>query len=147
MLSSIYLWFLPLVPLALLLARSVRSWAHRRRGPRGAWAEVLDGLVLAGAPARPAEAAPSVGDRVAMAYGVPEATTLARAADRSAFAPTGDLVSAPSIPVPGRPEYRIPTRLSRALRRDWRSQFGADLPLLADQLRHERNYLLLLFGG
>ncbi|WZH52667.1 MAG: transglutaminaseTgpA domain-containing protein [Nocardioides alkalitolerans] len=78
------------LPLALLLARSVRSWAHRRRGPRGAWAEVLDGLVLAGAPARPAEPAPSVGDRVAMAYGVPEATTLAHAADRSAFAPTGD---------------------------------------------------------
>ncbi|MBR2267869.1 MULTISPECIES: glycosyltransferase family 4 protein [Sphingobium] len=38
--------------------------------------------------------------------------------DTPAFPPTGDLVSAPSIPVPGRPEYRIPTRLSRALRRD-----------------------------
>ncbi|WHO40744.1 glycosyltransferase family 1 protein [Sphingobium sp. AP49] len=38
--------------------------------------------------------------------------------DTPAFAPTGDLVSTPSIPVPGRPEYRIPTHLSRAARRD-----------------------------
>ncbi|GAA4003249.1 glycosyltransferase family 1 protein [Sphingomonas humi] len=35
-----------------------------------------------------------------------------------AFAPTGDLVSLPSIPAPGRPEYRIPLGLTRAVRKD-----------------------------
>lgn len=38
-----------------------------------------------------------------------------------AFEPTGDLVSAPSFSVPGRREYRIPYRMSGALRRDLRS--------------------------
>jgi phosphatidylinositol alpha 1,6-mannosyltransferase len=35
-----------------------------------------------------------------------------------AFEPTGDLVSVPSMAIPGRPEYRIPTRLSGAVKRD-----------------------------
>ncbi len=35
-----------------------------------------------------------------------------------AFAPTGDLVSVPSVAFPMRPEYRIPLFLSRAVRRD-----------------------------
>ena len=35
-----------------------------------------------------------------------------------AFEPTGDLISAPSFAVPGRKEYRVPYRLSGALRRD-----------------------------
>jgi glycosyltransferase involved in cell wall biosynthesis len=35
-----------------------------------------------------------------------------------AFAPTGDLVSVPSVAFPGRPEYRLPLALSRAVRRD-----------------------------
>ena len=35
-----------------------------------------------------------------------------------AFAPTGDLVSVPSVAIPSRPEYRIPVSLSRAVRRD-----------------------------
>lgn len=35
-----------------------------------------------------------------------------------AFAPTGDLVSVPSVAFPGRPEYRFPLALSRAVRRD-----------------------------
>ncbi|MBB6123222.1 glycosyltransferase family 4 protein [Sphingobium subterraneum] len=35
-----------------------------------------------------------------------------------AFPPTGDLVSAPSWPFPGRAEYRIPLRLSGRLRKD-----------------------------
>lgn len=35
-----------------------------------------------------------------------------------AFAPTGDLVSLPSIPIPGRAEYRIPLGLSPRVRRD-----------------------------
>lgn len=37
-----------------------------------------------------------------------------------AFEPTGDLVSAPSFPVPGRGEYRVPYRMSGRLRRDLR---------------------------
>jgi glycosyltransferase involved in cell wall biosynthesis len=35
-----------------------------------------------------------------------------------AFAPTGDLVSVPSFPIPGRPEYRVPFALTGAVRRD-----------------------------
>ena len=35
-----------------------------------------------------------------------------------AFAPTGNLVSAPSMPIPGRGEYRVPFGLSPRLRRD-----------------------------
>lgn len=38
-----------------------------------------------------------------------------------AFEPTGDLVSAPSWPIPRRPEYRFPLGLTRALRRDLRA--------------------------
>ncbi|MET0250285.1 MAG: glycosyltransferase family 1 protein [Sphingobium sp.] len=38
--------------------------------------------------------------------------------DTPAFAPAGDLVSAPSFPVPGRKEYRVPYRLSQSVRRD-----------------------------
>ncbi len=46
--------------------------------------------------------------------------------DTPAFEPTGDLVSAPSFAVPGRKEYRVPYRLSGALRRDLK-QFGPNL--------------------
>jgi glycosyltransferase involved in cell wall biosynthesis len=35
-----------------------------------------------------------------------------------AFPPTGDLVSVPSFPIPGRPEYRVPFALTAAVRRD-----------------------------
>lgn len=38
--------------------------------------------------------------------------------DEPAFEPTGDLVSLPSIPIPGRPEYRITTGLPAKVRRD-----------------------------
>ena len=57
--------------------------------------------------------------------------------DTPAFAPTGDLVSTPSIPVPGRREYRIPTRLSRSVRRDLKA-FAPNMIHLAspDPLGH-----------
>ncbi|MEJ7926649.1 glycosyltransferase family 1 protein [Sphingobium sp. AN641] len=38
--------------------------------------------------------------------------------DTPAFEPAGDLVSTPSVPVPGRGEYRIPYRMSGRVRRD-----------------------------
>ena len=38
--------------------------------------------------------------------------------EHPAFRPTGDVVSVPSIPFPGRGEYRYPLALSPALRRD-----------------------------
>src|SRR5205085_5481560 len=38
--------------------------------------------------------------------------------DTPAFAPTGDLVSVPSIPIPTRSEYRIPCALTERVRRD-----------------------------
>jgi phosphatidylinositol alpha 1,6-mannosyltransferase len=37
---------------------------------------------------------------------------------KPAFEPAGDLVSLPSVPIPGRPEYRIPVGLPAAIRRD-----------------------------
>jgi phosphatidylinositol alpha 1,6-mannosyltransferase len=38
--------------------------------------------------------------------------------EKPAFEPTGDLVSVPSMAIPGRPEYRIPTRMSGEVKRD-----------------------------
>ena len=38
--------------------------------------------------------------------------------EHPAFPPTGDLVSVPSIAIPGRPEYRLAYRLPRSVRRD-----------------------------
>ena len=38
--------------------------------------------------------------------------------EHPAFAPTGDLVSVPSVPIPGRPEYRLAFRLPASVRRD-----------------------------
>ena len=38
--------------------------------------------------------------------------------DTPAFEPTGDLVSVPSIPIPGRAEYQLPLSLSARIRRD-----------------------------
>lgn len=54
-----------------------------------------------------------------------------------AFPATGDLVSAPSFAVPGRKEYRVPYRLSGALRRDLK-QFAPNLVHVAspDPLCH-----------
>ena len=38
--------------------------------------------------------------------------------ENPAFEATGDLVSVPSMAIPGRPEYRLPLRISREMRRD-----------------------------
>src|SRR5215207_6636598 len=38
--------------------------------------------------------------------------------EHPAFAPTGDLVSVPSVPIPGRSEYRLAYSLSASVRRD-----------------------------
>lgn len=38
--------------------------------------------------------------------------------DTPAFPPTGDLISVPSMPIPGRSEYQLPLGLSRANKRD-----------------------------
>ncbi len=43
-----------------------------------------------------------------------------------AFAPTGDLISVPSVAIPGRPEYRVPLGLSPAVRRDLKA-FAPDI--------------------
>jgi len=43
-----------------------------------------------------------------------------------AFEPAGDLISAPSLPIPGRAEYRVPLRLSGRLRRDLK-RFAPDI--------------------
>src|SRR6476646_16342 len=38
--------------------------------------------------------------------------------EHPAFPPTGDLVSVPSVAIPGRPEYRLPVALPAHVRRD-----------------------------
>jgi phosphatidylinositol alpha 1,6-mannosyltransferase len=38
--------------------------------------------------------------------------------DEPAFAPTGDLISVPSVAIPGRPEYRLPIALTGRVKRD-----------------------------
>ncbi len=38
--------------------------------------------------------------------------------EHPAFPPTGDLVGVPSVPIPGRPEYRLAVRLPDSVRRD-----------------------------
>lgn len=43
-----------------------------------------------------------------------------------AFEPAGDLISAPSLPIPGRAEYRVPLRLSGRLKRDLK-RFAPDI--------------------
>lgn len=57
--------------------------------------------------------------------------------DTPAFEPTGDLVSVPSFPIPGRPEYRFSMGLNRATRRDLKA-FAPDLIHVAspDALGH-----------
>ena len=38
--------------------------------------------------------------------------------EHPAFPPTGDLVSVPSVAIPGRPEYRLPIAVPSSVRRD-----------------------------
>lgn len=38
--------------------------------------------------------------------------------ENPAFEPAGDLISVPSVAIPGRPEYRLPTRMSGEVKRD-----------------------------
>ena len=38
--------------------------------------------------------------------------------ENPAFPPTGDLVSVPSVPIPGRPEYRLPIAIPGRVRLD-----------------------------
>ncbi|CAN5348308.1 glycosyltransferase family 1 protein [soil metagenome] len=68
--------------------------------------------------------------------------------DTPAFPPTGDLVSAPSFPMPGRGEYQVPYRLSRRLRRDFHA-FAPNIvhvsspdPLGHRAVSHARKYNL-----
>ncbi|WP_043642032.1 DUF3488 and transglutaminase-like domain-containing protein [Nocardioides alkalitolerans] len=104
-----------LVLVGLLVARALRSWRHRRRGPRGAWAEVLDGLVLSGRRPSAADSSTRIAEHLAMTYGVPEALRLGSDADRAAFGPDA-----------GAPAPRLGAavrRVRRALRRQvpwWR---------------------------
>lgn len=104
----------------LLAARGVRSWRHRRRGARGAWAEVLDGLVLAGRRPSPADSSTRIAEHVAMTYGVPDALALGGDADRAAFGPDS--------PPPARRPRATVRRVRRALRREvpwWRRWWWA----------------------
>jgi hypothetical protein len=86
------------VLLALLVGRSFRRVRHRRAGPRGAWSEVLDLLLLLGRSPAPWHTAPRIAFDLAVAVpvaGEHPALRLAAYADRAAFAPAGSSVMAP----------------------------------------------------
>jgi transglutaminase-like putative cysteine protease len=76
-----------LPPLGLLALRALRSWRHRRSGARGAWAEVLDGLLLAGRRGTGAESAVQLAERLQREVGTSAGARIAVLAERSAFAP------------------------------------------------------------
>ncbi len=72
--------------LALLVARTVRRARWRRAGPRGAWAHVLDAIVLAGPRPGPGETAPQLVERLDESVRG-DALLLAARAEAAAFAP------------------------------------------------------------
>ncbi|RSM81983.1 transglutaminase domain-containing protein [Kibdelosporangium aridum] len=77
--------------LAVAGARTVRRAGHRRAGPFGAWAEVLDLLILLRRPTQRWQAAPDIAAALAALLPPGEARDgvirLAAAADRAAFSP------------------------------------------------------------
>ena len=81
-----FLLVIPLVPLAFLLSlRGGRRLRLRRAGAPGAWAYVLDSLLLAGRTPRRDRAAPDIARSLATV--APSAVPLAELADRAAFGP------------------------------------------------------------
>lgn len=79
-----------LLPLVVLVAgRRWRSWRHRRQGAPGAWAEILDGLVLAGARGSGGESATQIAARLDAEYAVPAAARVALLAEQQVFGPPG----------------------------------------------------------
>ncbi|MDT0202775.1 transglutaminaseTgpA domain-containing protein [Nocardioides sp. AE5] len=90
LLLAVGLAALVLAPLCVLwLLRAVRRLRHRRRGARGAWAEVLDAFVLAGIPLRTGDSATDVALRAEAVLGTPAAGVIAERAERAAYAPAG----------------------------------------------------------
>lgn len=98
-------WALALVVAAAVLLfvlvlvaglRVLRTRRHRRRGARGAWAELVDLLVLVDRRPDPGRPAPEIAADALALLGEP-AAVVAAAADREAFAPGGG----PATPVWG----------------------------------------------
>ena len=96
--------------LVLWLLRSRRSWRHRRDGALGAWAEVLDALVLGDGRGPGAESAVQLGARLRDEYGAPAGSRLAALAERAAFGPG----PAPALATPLHDDVR---EVRRAVRR------------------------------
>jgi hypothetical protein len=87
--------------------RAGRRSRLRRAGATGAWAYVLDSLLLAGRTPPRTAPAPAVAGELAS----PEATRLAVLADRAAFAPE------PAPPELGRAAWPLALRVRASLRR------------------------------
>lgn len=104
---------LGLVLLVLLALRLTRRNRWRRAGARGAWAQVLDALVLAGHRPGPGDTAPDVVARLEPAVRE-DALLLAGRAEAAAFAPP----SGSRGPVPGHADdWRSARTVERSLRR------------------------------
>jgi transglutaminase-like putative cysteine protease len=73
--------------LLVLLLRLLRSHRHRRRGAPGAWAELLDTLVLAGYPADRTQPATVVADEADDRFATRGARQVADLAERAVFGP------------------------------------------------------------
>ncbi|MCE7000677.1 DUF3488 and transglutaminase-like domain-containing protein [Saccharothrix sp. S26] len=94
-----------LVLLVLGLARLVRRGRLRAAGPTGAWAYVLDGLLLAGRTPPAHRTAPDIAAALA-----PPAAELARMADHAAFAPTHPAASGAVGYAPAPPRHATSAR-------------------------------------
>jgi hypothetical protein len=97
---------------AVVLSRAVRRWRHRRAGPRGAWSEVLDLLVLMNRRPQRWQSADQIAADIAIVIPATRPhpiLRLAESADRAEFAPPA---TTPTAQVWG--ELR---RLRRAARR------------------------------
>ena len=86
--SSVAVLLLALVLMVLLLRR-IRTFRHLRRGAPGAWAELLDALVLAGHAADPVLPATVIAEQTDQRYGGDGARRVAHQAERAVFGPPG----------------------------------------------------------
>jgi transglutaminase-like putative cysteine protease len=104
--------------LLTVLLRRVRTFRHLRRGAPGAWAELLDALALAGAPADRTQPATVVADDADRRFGTRGARQVADEAERVVFGPPSREPDRPGTST--RDSLREVRRAARATVPPWR---------------------------